>query len=940
MDRNQFIQQAIDSGVRVPNLSPALQEAGFEPLSKSEQLIIEQGNFGKNAWQRGVQDIVNIGNGLKTTLGGVGEYFRGNSSNRDAVNQAVYNYVTTKTPGQYLYDLTNTYIEPMVAGKSVGEILQQSPIETLGDIKASVVANPGLATLYALPEVATAGKAIKNVGKKVAPSLVNKLPEIKGVTGKSREVNEILNVTKQASTGSLDNLRAAQTRVSRASNEQVAQAVKNLEEGLREGDEAVLKVTQDLKDLSNGISELYKQRGYSPALAREEAVSQYITRKTGNKIPTSKVAEALSSKEKIKDLGLTEAEFSKLRTEGERLFNEGAIVPIRHSTTAEAARGGFVEEGAKKLVEPKAKMYGTHSYEDVARGLRDDAYTNLINKFEFTERVGDSLDQIIKSGISRKVTPEAAIAADEVVISPRLLKEKFGTSLIGNESVVNNIKELTRGLNKEERLAYKDDLYVFKKSDIKALQSAFAPSKTVFNSGVLGNLGNLAKQTVLATPSYVMGNAIANELINPMVGVNVFDTFKALTGRKDIYPQSIKRSASYTGYLENKLPTYPDFKDVYSKLLGEFKTGLEKKDLGQIAEASAMAANYPLFRASQNLETAQRAANYLKQAENYAKKTGRTVESVLKEAKQNAGNNPLGRKLKANVEKYLGDYTGRNYYLPEQVRDFVSTLAPFTRPYVQGVRQMYNLYKDYPVQAQLMATAPSRLGNEISKKAQEEQGITPSRDGGGYPVLAPTGKLPGRVLYNPYHVFSAVSDLANNPTETLSGNWLPFAWANAIAGRTRYGQEAKLPNQITVNGKNIILDNNGNVMYDSQGNIREAKPTLADKAKLFLAQNLNAYTPVNSINQNIIRQMANFLDKPYYRPSDYSIFGQVGDFSIPLFMQGDLTRRPQSPEEIKLSNYGFRMEDTYPAKKQGIPMRTGAEARLKFRNIQKKNERR
>ena len=41
MDRNQFIQQAIDSGVRVPNLSPALQEAWFDPLSKSEQLIIE-----------------------------------------------------------------------------------------------------------------------------------------------------------------------------------------------------------------------------------------------------------------------------------------------------------------------------------------------------------------------------------------------------------------------------------------------------------------------------------------------------------------------------------------------------------------------------------------------------------------------------------------------------------------------------------------------------------------------------------------------------------------------------------------------------------------------------------------------------------------------------------------------------------------------------------
>lgn len=939
MDRNQFIQQAIDGGVNVYNLSPALQEAGFSPLSKEEQLIIEQGNFGKNSWQRGVQDIINIGSGLKTVLGGVGEYFRGDSSNRDAVNKAVLDYITTKTPGQAVYDLANTYIEPMTAGKSVGKILQQSPIETLGDIKASVVANPGLATLYVLPEIGTAGRAFKAVGEKVAPKLMRKLPEIKGVTGRTKQVNEILNVTKQASTGRMDNLRAAQSRISRASNEQVAQAVKNLEEGIREGDAATLKVTDDLKELSNGISELYKQRGYSDNLAREEAVSQYITRKTGNKIPTSKVAKAMGSPEELKKLDIAPEEFNKLVAEGNELFNQGFIVPIKHSTTAEASRAGFVEEGAKKVVDPKAKLYGTHSYEDVARGLRDDAYTNLINKFEYTERVGDALDQINKAGLARKIKPDEAIAADEVVISPRLLKEKFGTSLIGGENVANDIKELTRGLNKEERVAYADDLYVMKKSDVKALQSAFNPSKTFFSSGASGTLGNLAKQTVLATPSYVMGNALANELINPMVGVNFLDTAKVLMGRKDIYPQSIKRSASYTGYLENKLPTYPSYKQVYDKLFGEASTALEKKDFGKLAEALSMAFNYPVFRASQNLETAQRAANYIKQAENYAKETNRTVESVLQEAKQNAGNNPLGRELKARMEKYLGDYTGRNYYLPEGVRDFISTLAPFTRPYIQGTRQMFNLYKDYPVQAQLMATAPSRLGNEINRQA-EAQGMPESRDGGGYPIAAPTGKLPGRVVYNPYHVFSAVSDLMQNPSDTLSGNLLPFAWINALGGRTRYGKEAKLPNQVEVNGKKIILDNNGNVMYDSTGRIKEAQATLADKAKLFLAQNLNAYTPVNFINNNIIRNAAMAMNLPYYRPSDYSIFGQIGNFSIPFLSEGDMMRRPQYPEETSLNQFGFRFEDVYPKRKSGIPMRTGSEARLKFKQQQKKNERR
>lgn len=939
MDRNQFIQQAIDGGVNVYNLNPALKEAGFSPLSKEEQLIIEQGNFGKNAWQRGVQDIVNIGSGIKTVLGGVGEYFNPNSTNREQVNQAIGNYVSTHLPSEMVYDLANSFVKPMTSEKPIEELLTQSPIETLDDIRASAVANPGIAALYVLPEVGTAGKALKAVGNKVAPGVMRKLPEIKGVTGKSKQINEILNVTKQASTGRMDNLRAAQSRISRASNEQVAQAVKNLEEGIREGDAATLKVTDDLKQLSDGISELYKQRGYSESLAREEAVSQYITRKTGNKIPTSKVVKAMNSPEELKKLKINPDEFDNLVAEGNRLFDEGFIVPIKHSTSAEATRAGFVEEGAKKIVDPKAKIYGTHSYEDVARGLRDDAYTNLINKFEYTERVGDAIDQINKAGLARKIKPDDVIGPDEVVISPRLLKEKFGTSLIGGENVTNDIKELIRGLNKEERIAYADDLYVMKKSDVKALQSAFNPGKTFFGSGAIGTLGNLAKQTVLATPSYVMGNALANELINPMVGVNFLDTAKVLMGRKDIYPQSIKRSASYTGYLENKLPTYPSYKQVYDKLLGEIATGLEKKDIGKLAEALSMSFNYPIFRASQNIETAQRAANYIKQAENYAKETGRTVEDVLGEAKLNAGNNPLGRELKGRMEKYLGDYTGRNYYLPETLRDFISTLTPFTRPYIQGARQMFNLYKDYPVQAQLMATTPSRLGNEITRQAEAE-GIPQSQDGGGYPIAAPTGKLPGRVIYNPYHVFSAVGDLLQDPSETLSGNLLPFAWINALGGRTRYGKEAKLPNQVEVNGKKIILDNNGNIMYDRTGRIKEAKPNLVDKAKLFMAQNLNAYTPVNFINKSVIRNAAMALEQPYYAPSDYSIFGQIGDFSIPFLSQGDMMRRPQYPEETNLNQFGFRFEDVYPKRRQTIPMRSGAEARIKFMQRQKKNERR
>ena len=939
MDRNQFIQQAITSGVKLENMNPALQEAGFDPLTTSEALMIKDNTFGQNALQRAGQNIASIGTGLKTMLGAAGQYIN-NDEFQQQVNQQALGYLKSKTPGQIIYDINNLMVEPMAADKSIGEILTQNPIKTLDDIKSSVIARPGFAGLYALPAAGPISKGAKRMLGKNAQkvtSAVEKIPGVKGIIGTSKEINDIINTTKQASTGSMDRLRVKQASISNATNEQVAQAIKNLEEGIREGDAATLKVTDDLAELSNEINNVYSNLGYGET-GKDLAIAQYISRKTGSKTPIAKIQDVMEGKAESNTIKLTPEEYGTLYKQASDLYDTGAIRPIKHKATAEATREGLVEEGVKKYRDPQDKLYGTHSYEDLARGLRDGAYESEIAKFEYGQRVQDAIDQINKAGISRKIKPGDVVKDTEVVISPKLLQEKFGTSLVHGENVTNDIKELTRGLNKAEIEQYADDLYAFKKDDIKAIQNAFAPSKTVFNSGALGSLGGLAKQTVLATPSYVAGNFLANELINPMTGVNFADTLKVLFSPVGDLPQSIRRSASYTGYLENKLPAYPKISDVYKKLKSEIKVGLENKQYDKLPEAIGMMFNYPIFRAAQSLETAQRSANYLKQAENYAKETGRTVESVLNEAKQNAGNNKLGRLLKGRVEKYLGDYTGRNYYLPPSIRDFGSILAPFTRPYIQGTRQMFNLYKDYPVQAQLMATVPGIKGSEISREAVEA-GIPESKDGGGYPISAPYGRnTPGRVIYNPYHVFSAVSDLIRNPSETLSGNYLPFAWANAIAGRTRYGNEAKLPNQVTINGQNVILDNNGNVMVDSSGAIKRAEPNLIDKAKLFLAQTANAYTTVNFINQNIIRNAAALMGENYYRPSDYSIFGQIGDFSIPFLMQGDMMRTPQTPEEVNMNQFGFRYEDVYPKKRETISSRIGARARKKFARKQQRNK--
>ena len=150
-----------------------------------------------------------------------------------------------------------------------------------------------------------------------------------------------------------------------------------------------------------------------------------------------------------------------------------------------------------------------------------------------------------------------------------------------------------------------------------------------------------------------------------------------------------------------------------------------------------------------------------------------------------------------------------------------------------------------------------------------------------------------------------------------------------LAGMNRFGREASLPNQITINGRKYQLDNNGNIVGDG----------LLPRLKLSLAQSAQAYfAPINQMNNFVLPLVAGALGKEYKRPYDNMVFGTIGDGRIPGIAESDPTSRGRDIKEVVLNIYGNNYSDTYREKERLTPreIKQGRKALLRR---QKRNER-
>ena len=911
MSRDVFIDSAIARGKSGEEINASLARLNYNPLTKAEVQQINEGTYGLSFGERAKKDIVDLGKGASTLIGnGLYDLSHPNEALKDI--KSGINYLGSNP--SILGDVTNLMLSPY--NLNLPKLVTQNPYESITDITAGVSNHPIYAALDTLP--LTAPVISKGVQKGIQALPDSKLKStLRGSTNEGRQVNQILSESRAATADTIEQLRNKSFKLQQYAPEDLAVAIKNIEsptKGAWVGNKQQLAITKELRDMVKETNDLLVKAGFNPETMKASAVNQYIVRNLDGDVPLATVEKALKDKKFALDNGLEFQKLKELEEEGTNLYNKNLIQPFKHSTDADMAREGLVDESLKKTRPADAKLYGTQAYEDLARGFIKDGYTNTINKLRTTEgamgaikamadEVGRKVDYIlpelnvlkekpssvrqarldavfeaaqdyIDSGIltKREITkylkdgnrkpytiakwqktkeanlknynkmsayhdiekyysrayyliaedikrlddalPNVELKANEVLVSPRLLNEKFGTSIANGEDIVGDINSLSRGLNKAERAKYADDLYIFNKEDIEALKNAYNPK-----SGVLGNLGSIAKIGVLATPRYIAGNAITNMMLAPMTGIDIRDILYTLKNR-DKLPSIVDRTSSYSGYLGERLPLKANLKEVYGQINKDIKEG----DFSKKIEALNMGANYPIFKAAQTVESFQRAVEFVNQAQKYAKEVGKTTEKILEEARKNGGNNKVAREINFRVQKYYGDYLGRNYYLPKMGQSMLELAAPFYRPLTQGVRQFYNALVDMPLETQMLYRQPSLAINNVAQELADQSGTERDPVYGGYPIKERAGRLAGQVIYSPYHAYSPVSELVKDPMGTLSGNTFTTSMINPIIGKNRFGDTAKLPNAMeSFDGNLILLDNNGNPTGIQLENNRQAR---------------------------------------------------------------------------------------------------------------------
>lgn len=896
MSRETFINSAIAKGMTGEQINASLGRLKYDPLNRVEVQQINEGTYDLTAGQRAKKDIVDYGKGAATLIGG------GLNMLMHPVKEGL---PKLKQAGEYLNtspslmgDFTNLVLSPY--NTSLGEIATESPIETAKNIGAGVINHPVYAALDTLPITAPIiGKGVQK-GIKALPE--GKLKSsLRGFTDEGRQVNQILSESRASVADTVENLRNKSFRLQQYTPEDLAVAIKNIEsptKGAWVGTEQQLAITKELRDMVKETNDLLVKAGFNPETMKTSAVNQYIVRNLEGDVPLATVEKALKDKKFALDNGLEIQKLKQLEQEGTDLYNKNLIQPFKHSTDADMAREGLVDEALKKTRSADAKLYGTQNYEDLARGFIKDGYASTINKLRTTEGAMGAIKSMADE-VGRKVEgtlPE--LKANEVLVSPRLLNEKFGTSIANGEDILGDINSLSRGLNKAERAKYADDLYIFNKEDIEALKKAYNP-----RSGVLGNLGSIAKMGVLATPRYIAGNAMTNMLIAPMTGVTVRDILYTKLN-EDKLPRLLRRTSSYSGYLGEKLPINASYKDVYQQLTKDIGEG----DWSTKLQAVNMAANYPIFKGAQSIESFQRSVEFVNQAKKYAQENSKTIEQVLAEARKNGGNNKTFREINFRVQKYYGDYLGRNYYAPNWTQTALELSAPFYRPLTQGVRQFYNASKDLPIETQMFYRQPSIAMNNYAQQLADETGTERDPIYGGFPIQERSGRLAGQVIYSPYHAFSPVSELVADPMGTLTGNTFATSMINPILGRNKFGDKVKLPNAMeSFDGNLVLLDNNGNPTGIQLDNNIEAR--LRGIPAQYVQQFLS---PVTQANSYILPALAAFTGQQYTAPADTAILGQVGDLKVPFVMESNIgARRKSTPEELLLPLLGATVKNTY-----------------------------
>lgn len=934
IDRNGSIKAAVDKGRTSEQINNSLIKYNLQPLSSYEKTLIDEGRYGTNLAQRFGQDLLEIGQGINTIGGYLGNLATNKKEQEQALN-AIQDYSNKVASGEanIANDITNIVLSPYgitttdIAANPLGstkkaiEMTAAHPVNILDFAPVTKLVGGTKAASKAIDTIADATDnipVVKEVRRALLPTEVEK------------QINIDLNLADAPYAKRTNELNRRLDELKADPN--FEQAIKDLTLGTTEAGELTTKVRTLVKDIEKEMQRL----GVKPEASRRTAVDQYIYEalnpdRTFDLIVNDvKIARNNPTTDNLAKLGVSKEDLFKLEKEGNGLYDANLITPI-----TQRGLNRDIDTGVERLVRgiEAERLAGKATTKEVADNFVK-GYSQLQKEINSIDIANDTLVNIAQK-YGRKIDPTEvnAIAKDEVVVSPREfrdgLRDLYGANK--QENITRFTSGFTSGPRKSTLVKYADDLYAVPKKNIQAWRNKtkFTPSsnpalRTINNA--LEIPSGLMKQSVLAKLPYFFGNRQGNFYLNAIGGGDYGELINRISEGKyaqDI-PEYLLQTTSYHGlnpslhqgsiqgmFARNTEDILQDIKDI--------KEGKPLSGSARLFYDINRTATSPLFQLESTFEVADRMAAYYGAAKRYGDKVGKTGREIVSEAKTNQR---LQNRLLQDVNDTLGDYVGRNHFVDPELRRSLDVMVPFNKIITTSAQILPRTAMNRPLQYQGLFRVPSTIGQNIYQQQEEQYGKSNPDIRGGYTTSSPAYRGgPREVMYNSYNPFLAPLEygamLAPTKEDLLTklGNqqFMNLSYigrlGNVLKGEDAFGNPAVGPNTFkTATGKLITLDENGNKL--------EQGGSVGGAALNYVG---STFTPIATLLNQSVFPLAGSFGVGYTQPNSRSLFGQFGEAQVPYLMEGRPTAQPVNDfGDFVTSQTGFRTRELYPQFEQRI----------------------
>lgn len=639
--------------------------------------------------------------------------------------------------------------------------------------------------------------------------------------------------------------------------------------------------------------------------ARKNVISQYVMNKLGideglrqldiNSIIDNK--DLLPKAKEIIDSKNLSGKIADLIKEGAKKYDDGSI---SYLTQKFAGKKDPWNEVIGKNINKNAKDYfdtqrviGRATAKELGEVL-DESIKFQLDQISHTKEFYDIFDDILTNTAVGK-----GLSTEQISLAKRKALQSISED-IRNMDLPN--------MNKAFKAAGLEDLI-----DPVYFQTLNNVFKKPLNAG-LRRLLNSFKKNVLATPHWIILNRVGNVVNNLIDGVTWKDYYDAtLSGKyKKYIPDQLKSQTSFSSYLNEGLENVVDpASSIYkSNSLGvsvpinRLKRAKEKfnRSKGGLDDLTSYAnelytntndilAN-PIFKAESALELGDRYANYLSQAKRVSKATGIKLEDVLKEAKENPS---VYNALNTEVNKALGDYTGRLYNLPSDFYNTLSEMVPFYRFYAQTIRTTAHQLANNPLRFQALAIAPTKVGRDKSKKIKKALNLSDEWYQGGVPyAIGGDGSIRtlGYEAIPIANVLGLAGDIAQGGDVTQLMHPLISSITPALMFQ-KFGKPATTPRADEL----------------AKTNTREAenfKPTMGERLRFLLNNSLGATSSWYNMARGWGREIgAGLIHK-----------GLQSRYDTNPFTERPSSYKRQLPSELLFKQLGVRTYGNYPETKR------------------------